>query len=213
MKEQRGMAMIYRIFSIVVIMGLLFFCSCVTHFKLIGDGTPADGSSIAVIAGLNDEPTVSMALFITESLKKHSRFTVLEQREIGKKIPFYPVRIRGPWELAYVEIDEDYSKTDMKKIMAVQSRVGADYLYIVWVATGKTVVGAAGSAEELSVITQLFKFPEGREVGRGKFPIVKTEFSGLAIGGDQFGDSKKEIMIKTCDFVAKMIAEKTKMLK
>ncbi len=199
-----------RIKSGIFILVIMFsFVSCVSYFNLKKEIADAEGSEIAVISGINNEPNLSFAMMLTASLQKHSRLKVMSQKKIAEAIEYYPFRIEGPWKFAYVDIEPAYGKMNIEKIREIQKRLGVKYLYVIWtpVETSYTIQNA-GNVYELHTISQLFEFPEGEPIGGSKFVIAKHPgmFSSM-------GKSKRDVMMYYADNVAKEISEKMKVIK
>jgi|GEM_PF-392519 len=197
--------------SYVIVLSIvsLFLTSCYTTFTVTKDNLQAKKSSkIAVIAGNNLESNLSMAILVTEELKKLSKFKVLSQREIKNALRAYPVRIQGPWSRAYFEIDEDFKRTDIEKIKAIQKRLGVDYLFVLWmpVSIQNQVISGGSVYDDTATvcsICQMFKFPGAEEIGKGNFTM--RSIKGYS------GATKKDIMDYFSNKIASDISEEMNM--
>jgi hypothetical protein len=187
-----------------------FMSGCISFFQLKEQNVNAEGSSIAVISGINNEANLSLAMILTDALQKHTKFKVMPQMEIRDRYPLYPVYIRGPWKLAYSQIDADYTKTDMNRIRDIQKKAGTRFVFAVWSPIIQSQVMTQSNSswrmqiDKMSVITQLLEFPRETTVGYGKFEILKYE-------GYTGQKSKKEVMEQYCEALAKEMARKLKM--
>jgi hypothetical protein len=194
-----------KLITSIFILLLLVFPSCFTTFKVTKDNINAEGSTIAILAGNNHEANLSMAILVTEQLDKISKFKVLSQKEIATSLEAYPVRIQGPWSRAYFNIDEDFTKTDVEKLKAMQKRIGAKYVYVLWMpVTTRNQFGQ----EILYSISQMYEFPEGVEIGRGGFNMMKNTNAW-----NQAGMTKKDLMDQFAQKVALDISEQMQMKK
>ncbi len=180
---------------------------CISPFNPVSSDVKFKPKSMAVVAGLDNEPNVQLAQAMTEALKKNTRFQVLPQKQVKQAIPVYPVDIHGPWKSAYFEIEVDYTKTDMKRVRAIQQQLGVDYLYVLWTPSS-TVYN--GKIHSLNVVSQMFE--GGKEVANGRFNSVAGRTDCCLVPAP--GDKEKADAIKdTADYVAKDIGAKTGMLK
>jgi len=200
----------YRLYIALIVLFLVSLSSCMKTFTLKEKDMKLEGGSIAVISGLNNEANLSMAILVTEELHKNSRFKVLSQKDIAGALPYYPVRIQGPWTRAYVKIDEDYTRTDVEKIKKMQKRLGVKYVYVLWMPASISWGGSGSDVDELHAISQLFMFPGGKEIGNGEF-VMRLFTGGIVIG--QTANSKKELMEQfakkiSTDIVAQMNMQK-----
>jgi hypothetical protein len=157
--------MAYRIMVVALALGL---SGCST-FQLLDRNFTLHGRTLAVISGLSDDTNLLAAKLLTESITKDSFFRVMSQRDIAQTIPNYPLHVQGPYQPAYLEVDVDFSQTDIKKLAEIQKRLGVDYLYVIWMPTAikhRTAI-MRGANPPLQMFTQLF---DGRtEVGRGNY--------------------------------------------
>jgi hypothetical protein len=185
---------------------LISLCACSTFNPVNGDFKPK-GRTIAVIAGLDNEPNELAAQYMSEALRKNTRFQVMPQKQVAQTLGTYPARIQGPYKSAYFEIEVDYAKTDLKKIKAVQQKLGVDYLYVLWTPSA-TVYNE--KIHSLNVIAQMFE--NGKEVGNGRFNAVAGRTTCCLVPAPKDEDKMNAIKDAT-DYVAKEIGEKTGMLK
>jgi len=146
---------------------------------------------------------------MTDALKKNSRFQVLSQKQVAQALSGYPTPIQGPYKTAYFEIETDYSKTDIKRIKAIQQKLGVDYVYVLWTPS-ETVYNE--KIHQLNIIAQMFESPNAREVGNGKFGATagRTDCCLVPAPGDK---DKADALKDMSEYVAKEIAEKTGMQK
>lgn len=167
------------------------------------------GKSVAVIAGINNEINRIAALHLTRSLTQHTSFQVISQEIVTNSVPNYPSNIKGPYKHAYLQIEPDYSRTDVKKLIEIHRKLGVDYLYVLWAPVASTgSAGVSQSVVQLYFIGQLFEFPEGKEIGNGMFgSAVGNPYSCFAPG-----PTPKEVedQLKiSLDYVAQRIARET----
>ncbi len=199
-------ATVQRPFFAVLLLLSLTACSY-SVFSLTESGFKPKGKSLAVIAGLNNEVNVVAAKYMSDALGANSRFQVVSQNKVSQSLPAYPANIKGPYKYAYLNIEPDYSKTDMKKVRDIQQQLGVDYLYMMWAPV------SAGNQQVVRYlfIGQLFEFPSGKEVGNG---IYGAGASGSCLPPSLPSDKEVEDNVKlSMGYVANKIAEETGMQK
>lgn len=194
--------------SIILIILPLFLSAC-SGFNLVDSNFKPRGRTLAVISGLNNDPNMLTAQYMTDALRKNSRFQVMSQKQVSQSIPGYPQNIKGPYKSAYFQIDTDYSNTDIKKIRQIQQQLGVDYLYVMWTPSA-TITN--NKIYTYNIITQLFEGSSGKEVGNGMFGATagRTDCCLVPKPGDE---DKAKAIKDTTEYVAKQIAEKTGMQK
>jgi len=193
---------------IVVLLALLVSLGgCVSTFNPVNDNFRAKGKTIAVIAGLDNEPNIMTAKNMADSLKKNARFQVMPHSQVKQSLSNYPTNIPGPYKSAYFEIEVDYTKTDMKKIRSIQQQLGVDYLYVLWAPSATTY---GGKIHSLNIVAQLFE--NGKEVGNGRFNATAGHSTCCLSPAPDTADKTNAIKDAT-DYVAREIGEKTGMAK
>jgi len=185
----------------------LFLTSCVSTFTPVNGDARFKGKTMAVVAGLPVEQNVQMAQAMSDSLRKNTRFQVMPHKQVAQTIAGYPVKIQGPWKSAYFEIEVDNSKTDIKKVKAIQQQLGVDYLFVLWTPS-ETVYNE--KIHSLNVIGQMFE--NGKEVANSRFNATAGRTDCCLVPAPDSKD-KSNAMKDTSDYVAKEIGEKTGMLK
>ena len=197
-----------RYIGMVLAAGLaLSLGACISAFTPASDGFKAKGKTMAVIAGLDNEPNVQTAKSMAESLRAYTRYQVMPHSQVKQAIAGYPVAIQGPYKTAYFDIEVDYTKTDMKKVRSLQQQLGVDYLLVLWTPSATTY---SGKVHSLNVIGQLFE--SGREAGTARFNATAGRSTCCLSPTPEAGDKTNAIKEAT-DYVAKEIGEKTGMAK
>ncbi len=199
-------ATVRRPFFVATLLLLATSCSY-SAFNLTQSDFKPKGKTLAVIAGLNNEANAAAAKYMSDALGANSRFLVVSQNKVAQSLPAYPTNIKGPYQYAYLNIEPDYSKTDLKKVRDIQQQLGADYLYVMW-APSSYKVGQQGV--QLWFIGQLFEFPAGKEVGNG---IYGAGASGSCLSSFPSDKEVDDNVKLSMGYVAKKIAEETGMQK
>lgn len=208
-KDSKEIAMSKGFVRSIMVLALLVSSTACSTFTLLDQNFKPRGKAIAVIAGLENKENLEVAYYMTEALKKNSRFQVISQKHIAQTLANYPSKIQGPFKTAYFEIETDYGKSDVKKIRAIQQKLGADYVYVVWTPSA-TVYNE--KIHQLHAVGQMFEGPNSKEVGNGRFDATAGKTDCCLVPAP--GDADKTNAIKdTTEYVAKEIAEKTHMQK
>lgn len=196
-----------RVFLIVV--AALTVSACST-FSPTSPNFKAKGNTLAVISGLESEVNVQLAHYLTLALDENSRFQLVPQKKIATIVRDYPFDIQGPYKAAYFDVEVDYSRTDVEKIKSIQKKLGVDYLYVMWAPSSTTYNSRANA---IHVVAQLFEFPGGKEVGRGRFDSAANGKIYFII---QSKVNEKDIdkgMQRSTQLVSREMAQKTGMAK
>lgn len=192
-----------------VLVLVIFLSACFSTFTPVNSDFRPKGRTLAVIAGLNNEANLAAAQYMTDALKKNSRFQVMSQKQVSQSLSGYPTPFQGPYKTAYFEIETDYSKTDIKRIKAIQQKLGVDYVYVLWTPSETTY---NEKIHQLHIIAQMFESPNAKEVGNGKFAATagRTDCCLVPAPGDK---DKADALKDMSEYVAKEIAEKMGMQK
>ena len=180
----------------------LVVSGCAT-FHLTQEPFQPKGKKLAVISGMTNASSLSLAEAFGDELGKASRFQVLSQKQVAQAIPNYPQLVKGPYKSAYFEIDVDYAKTDLTVVKDLQQHLGVDYLYVLW---APATVSRGGSSlffknyPVTQVVAQLFESPGGKEVGRSQYAV-------------RVDDQTHQVLSEDMRRVALELAEKTHTLK
>ncbi len=193
----------------IVFCSLLLLSGCFETFSLVDADYRPKGKSIAVISGLDSKGNVAVAQEMSDALRKNTRLHVMPHKQASQAIANYPIKIKGPYSYAFLEIEEDYAASDTKKIREIQKKLGVDYLYVIWTPTATT--DGSGKMQQFHMIAQLFD-NAGKEVGNGKFMAAagKTNCCLAAKPDDR---DRADAVEETCDYVSREIGEKLGMLK
>lgn len=127
---------LFKIFGGLGLLVLLTACSSSNYpFNPIVKNKVYKPTTIAVVAGYEDDATVKLAEFITKEMAERTKFNVMSQAEIAKRLPGYPdiIKIRKNED---IKDDEEkpiwFLPAEKAKINAIQAKLKVDYLYMVW---------------------------------------------------------------------------------
>lgn len=180
----------------------LVLSGCAT-FHLTQEPFQPKGKKLAVISGLTNASSLSVAQALGDELGKTSRFQILSQKQVAQAIPNYPQLVKGPYKSAFFEIDVDYAKTDVTRVKELQQHLGVDYVYVLW---APATVSHGGSSlffknyPVTQIVAQLFESPGGKEVGRSQYAV-------------RVDDQTHQVLSDDMRRVALELAEKTHTLK
>ena len=124
-------------------------------------------ASVAVIAGSHQDGDVRLAGFLTKQLSERTRFRVLTQEDIGKRVPGYPSVIAIKKEDDIKDDDEKvvwFRASEKAKLDAIQSRLKVDYLFVVWVPWMSVVSSRNGTTFYVYPAGNLVAYPGARVV-------------------------------------------------
>jgi hypothetical protein len=187
----------------LAIIGLALVVTGCATFHLIQEPFQPKGKKLAVVAGLTNASSLTVAKSLGDELGKTSVFQVLSQKQLAQAIPNYPQLVKGPYKSAYFEIDVDYAKTDLARVKELQQHLGVDYLYVLW-APATVSHGNPGWFSKRYLVTQivaqLFESPGGKEVGRSQYAV-------------RVDDQTQQVLSDDLHRVALEMAEKTHTLK
>lgn len=135
---------LFKTFAALALLALLTACSSANYpFNPIVKNKVYKPTTIAVVAGYEDDATVKLAGFITKEMTERTRFNVMSQAEIAKRLSGYPdnIKIRKNED---IKDDEErpiwFLPAEKAKINAIQAKLKVDYLYMVWNRTVQRVV-------------------------------------------------------------------------
>lgn len=186
-----------------ITLGVTLVLSGCATFHLTQEPFQPKGKKLAVISGLTNASSLSVAQALGDELGKTSRFQILSQKQVAQAIPNYPQLVKGPYKSAYFEIDVDYSKTDVARVKDLQHHLGVDYVYVLWAPA--TVSHGSSSVffknyPVTQIVAQLFESPGGKEVGRSQYAV-------------RVDDQTHQVLSDDMRRVALELAEKTHTLK
>lgn len=167
-----------------LVAALLPGCSETVSHTFIKTDVKTDGRIAVVMAETKfNEVNIILAGKLEAELSNSTNYQVIPQDVIRQKVKDYPERIKGPYKSAGMSAIQNYTLTDVDALAKIADKIKADYLYVVWLPTGRRVDAGAGDGEliYMDAIVQLFEFPSRREIAHAKYEIHWNQ--GLVIGG------------------------------
>jgi len=203
--------MIAPALRILLIIPFLLITGCFASFRPVEADFKPKGKTLAVLAGLDYEANVLAAGHLAAALAKYSSYHVIPQKQVMRTLQGQPAEIRGPYRRLYSRTDIDYANTDSGAIRAIQQKLHADYLLVIWT-YASTDEGTTHNMQQMNLITQLFEHPESKEVGRGKFAVAAGWTTCCLVPAPDAED-KDEAIREKMDAVAREIAQRTGMMR
>lgn len=205
MKEtSRNVARAGLLALLLAALGVLSGC-CGIHkpFELFDEKTVIRSGSIAVISADNDEPTMRLADYLTQELKERSRFKVLSQAEVGRRVGRYPVTIKEA-QPENTEKPVWFAKGEKAKVDAMHAQLKTDYIIVVWTGnlTRVTRSGQGGTSVSyhINVDGNVIEYPKGRVIGYSVFGGSKSQ--SCCLFGKSEGDDVNEMLKDSAGMMA-----------
>ncbi len=205
----------YFLLSFLLAAGIFSGCVSVSNdddtFGLVEKNQKIKAGSIAVLAGSGDEMTIKIAESITRQLSEKSTFSVIEQKDITKLIPSYPVTFmeqedlrEDTWELSRRYL----TGKNQAVVDAIQKVLKTEYILLVWAEEFNT--GTTGCCilyspwfnnYRILMYSRLVKYPSGGVIGLSKYQRDEDFNTFRSMNGsiDRLLDNASE------DFADKMI--------
>jgi hypothetical protein len=153
-------------------------------FNPMDGAQPIRPTTIAVISGSRKDGDVKLAEFVTAQLTERTTLRVLSQEEIGKRVPGYPLAIGLKKDDDIKEGDEKviwFPPSEKAKLDALQARLKADHLFVVWVPWMTLVTSSRGGATYFVYPAgNMLAYPGGKVVASTRM-VMDSSASPLAL--------------------------------
>ncbi|ALA58147.1 hypothetical protein [Nitrospira moscoviensis] len=157
----------------LVIAGLLVGgCGGGTMFALKDAGHQIKPTSVSVITGGSEEADLKLAEYLTKELKERTTLQVVEQSDVSKAIPSYPLTIKSveerDGEVAWVDPSEK------PKLDKIQTKLKTNYMFVIW-SKGLTKTttcsnqGGCTNTYSTNVYGNMLEYPAGKIVSHTAF--------------------------------------------
>ncbi len=193
---------------ILLVITFLLTTGCIASFKPIDPDFKPKGKTLAVLSGLDTEANLVAAEHLAAALARSSTYRVIPRKQVLQTLKGQPDEIRGPYRRFYSRVDIDYANTDNGAIRAIQQKLLADYLLVLWTYASTS----DGKIQQVNLVMQLFEHPDNREVGRGKFD-VSAGWTNCCLVPAPDADDKDEAIRDKMEAVAAEVAQRTGMIK
>jgi hypothetical protein len=155
----------YRACAVVALTLFLGGCGGGTMFALKDPGYSMKPTSISVITGGSEESDLKLAEYLTKELKERTTLEVVDQSDVSKAIPNYPITIKAitekDGEVAWVDPSEK------PKIEKIQAKLKTNYVFVIWsrgLAKGTYCSNQGGCTNTYStnVFGNMLEYPAGK---------------------------------------------------
>jgi hypothetical protein len=190
---------------LITLISLIFCTSCMPSFNIRKNAEiNFKNKSIAVLAATRDNETVLICNAINNELSKQTNFKVLDNTEIKKLIPQYPLKVKGPYDFAFKSIADNYKLTDLERVKEIQGKLKTDYILFLWCPS--RFVDEKGT---YYIIMQGFSKSQKDYFASGKYRINHSGKQLILGAPDSFKDMVNDFSKK----FAKSVGKKTGTLK
>ncbi len=151
---------------------LLAGCGGGTMFALKDAGYQVKPTSVSVITGGAEEADLKLAEYLTKELKDRTTLQVIEQSDVSRVIPSYPVSIKSVVEqdgaVAWIDPSEK------PKLDKIQTKLKTDYVFVIWnkgltKLTSCSNRGGCTNTYSTNVYGNMLEYPTGKIVSHTAF--------------------------------------------
>lgn len=158
--------------ALVAVTLLLGGCGGGTMFALKDSAYQIKPTSVSVITGGAEEADLKLAEYLTKELKERTNLNVLDQSDVSKAIPSYPITIKAieekDGEVAWVDPSEK------PKLEKIQTRLKTNYVFVIWSkgltkSTTCSNQGGCSNTYSTNVYGNMLEYPAGKIVSHTAF--------------------------------------------
>lgn len=158
--------------ALVVVTLLLGGCGGGTMFALKDSAYQIKPTSVSVITGGAEEADLKLAEYLTKELKERTNLNVLDQSDVSKAIPSYPITIKAieekDGEVAWVDPSEK------PKLERIQTKLKTNYVFVIWSkgltkSTTCSNQGGCSNTYSTNVYGNMLEYPAGKIVSHTAF--------------------------------------------
>lgn len=162
----------YRACAVVAFTLILGGCGGGTVFALKDPGYSVKPTSVSVITGGAEESDLKLAEYLTKELKDRTTMQVVDQEEISKAIPSYPIEVKSIEEkdgqVAWVDPSEK------PKLAKIHAKLKTNYVFVIW---SKRLMktsycsnqGGCSNTYSADVYGNMLEYPSGQIVSHTAF--------------------------------------------
>jgi len=143
-----------------------------TIFALKDPGYAVKPTSVTVITGGSEESDLKLAEYLTQELRERTQLKVIDQEEVSKAIPSYPIAVKTVEERnGEVEWVDPAEKPRLQKI---QAKLKTNYVFVVWSKRLKQTSycsnrGGCSNTYSADVYGNMLEYPSGQIVSHTAF--------------------------------------------
>ena len=101
-----------------------------TIFALKDPGYAVKPTSVTVITGGSEESDLKLAEYLTQELRERTQLKVIDQEEVSKAIPSYPIAVKTVEE-RNGEV-EWVDPAEQPRLHKIQAKLKTNYVFVVW---------------------------------------------------------------------------------
>ena len=129
-------------------------------------------TSVSVITGGAEEADLKLAEYLTKELKERTSLHVMEQSDVSKAIPSYPIAVKT--------VEQDNGKSawvdpsEKVKLEKIQTKLKTNYVFVIWSkgltkSTSCSNQGGCTNTYSTNVYGNMLEYPAGKIVSHTAF--------------------------------------------
>jgi hypothetical protein len=143
-----------------------------TIFVLKDPGYAVKPTSVTVITGGSEESDLKLAEYLTQELRERTQLKVIDQEEVSKAIPSYPIAVKTVEE-RNGEV-EWVDPAEQPRLQKIQSKLKTNYVFVVWSKRLKQTSycssrGGCSNTYSADVYGNMLEYPSGQIVSHTAF--------------------------------------------
>ena len=159
-------------FALMIVGLLLGGCGGGTMFALKDATYTIKPTSVSVITGGAEEADLKLAEYLTKELKERTSLNVMEQSDVSKAIPSYPIIVKT------VEQDQGKSAwvdpSEKVRLEKIQTKLKTNYVFVIWSkgltkSTRCSNNGGCTNTYSTNVYGNMLEYPAGKIVSHTAF--------------------------------------------
>ena len=143
-----------------------------TIFALKDPGYAVKPTSVTVITGGSEESDLKLAEYLTQELRDRTQLKVIDQVEVSKAIPSYPIAVKTVEE-RNGEV-EWVDPAEQPRLQKIQAKLKTNYVFVVWSKRLKQTSycssrGGCSNTYSADVYGNMLEYPSGQIVSHTAF--------------------------------------------
>ena len=143
-----------------------------TIFALKDPGYAVKPTSVTVITGGSEESDLKLAEYLTQELRERTQLKVIDQEEVSKAIPSYPIAVKTVEE-RNGEV-EWVDPAEQPRLQKIQAKLKTNYVFVVWSKRLKQTSycssrGGCSNTYSADVYGNMLEYPSGQIVSHTAF--------------------------------------------
>ena len=143
-----------------------------TIFALKDPGYAVKPTSVTVITGGSEESDLKLAEYLTQELRERTQLKVIDQEEVSKAVPSYPIAVKTVEE-RNGEV-EWVDPAEQPRLQKIQAKLKTNYVFVVWSKRLKQTSycssrGGCSNTYSADVYGNMLEYPSGQIVSHTAF--------------------------------------------